>query len=296
VTPTRLLPAVLWMIGALLSFSTMAVSIRELSRVLGILEILALRSGLGLTVLCALALARPDLRQSIRTRHIWLHLMRNGVHFAAQVAWATSLTLLPLATVFSLEFTMPAWTALMAAMFLHERLTRSRIGAVILGFVGVLVIIRPGLQTFQPAALLTLAAAFGYGITLTATKRLTATDSTFAIVFWMNAMQLPMNLVGSDFTSFAKLGTAQIVPMIGLGVAGLSSHYCLSNAFRAGEATVVVPIDFLRIPLIALVGWWLYAEPLDVYVFAGAALIVSGILWNLRAETRKPAPLPAGTA
>jgi drug/metabolite transporter (DMT)-like permease len=284
------------MIGALLSFSTMAVSIRELSRVLGILEILALRSGLGLVVLCAIALASPALRKSIRTRHIWLHLMRNGVHFAAQVAWATSLTLLPLATVFSLEFTMPAWTAIMAAMFLHERLTPSRIGAVILGFLGVLVIIRPGLQTFQPAALLTLAAAFGYGITLTATKRLTATDSTFAIVFWMNAMQLPMNLVGSDFASFAKLGTAQIVPMIGLGIAGLSSHYCLSNAFRAGDATVVVPIDFLRIPLIALVGWWLYAEPLDVFVFAGAALIVSGILWNLRTETRKVAPSRAGTA
>jgi drug/metabolite transporter (DMT)-like permease len=296
VTPARLLPAVLWMIGALLSFSTMAVSIRELSRVLGILEILALRSGLGLVVLCAIALARPELRQSIRTRHIWLHLMRNGVHFAAQVAWATSLTLLPLATVFSLEFTMPAWTAIMAAMFLHERLTPSRIGAVILGFLGVLVIIRPGLQTFQPAALLTLAAAFGYGITLTATKRLTATDATFAIVFWMNAMQLPMNLAGSDFASFAKLGTAQIVPMIGLGIAGLSSHYCLSNAFRAGDATVVVPIDFLRIPLIALVGWWLYAEPLDVFVFAGAALIVSGILWNLRTETRKVAPSRAGTA
>jgi len=296
VTPTRLVPAVLWMIGALLSFSTMAVSIRELSRVLGILEILALRSALGLAILLALALARPELRGAIRTRHIWLHLMRNSVHFAAQVAWATSLTLLPLATVFSLEFTMPAWTALLAAIFLHERLTQSRIGAVILGFVGVLVIIRPGLQTFQPAAFLTLAAAFGYGITLTATKRLTATDQTFAIVFWMNAMQLPMNLAGSDPAFVLKLGAAQIVPIIALGIAGLTSHYCLSNAFRAGEATLVVPIDFLRIPLIALVGWWLYAEPLDLHVFAGAGLIVSGILWNLRAETRRPAPLRAGTA
>jgi drug/metabolite transporter (DMT)-like permease len=284
------------MIGALLSFSTMAVSIRELSRVLGIVEILAMRSAIGLVVLTAMALARPELRQSIRTRHIRLHLLRNGVHFASQVAWATSLTLLPLATVFSLEFTMPAWTALMAAMFLHERLTQSRIGSVILGFVGVLVIIRPGLQTFQPAALLTLSAAFGYGVALIATKRLTATDSAFTIVFWMNVMQLPMNLAGSHLGSFSNLGTAQIVPIIGLGVAGLTSHYCLSNAFRAGDATVVVPIDFLRIPLIALVGWWLYAEALDVHVFAGAALIVSGILWNLRAETRKPAPLPTGAA
>jgi drug/metabolite transporter (DMT)-like permease len=296
VTPTRLLPAVLWMIGALLSFSTMAVSIRELSRVLGIVEILALRSAIGLVVLSGLALARPELRRAIHTRHIRLHLLRNGVHFASQVAWATSLTLLPLATVFSLEFTMPAWTAIMAAMFLNERLTQSRIGSVILGFVGVLVIIRPGLQTFQPAALLTLSAAFGYGIALIATKRLTATDSAFTIVFWMNVMQLPMNLAGSHPMSYANLGTAQIVPIIGLGVAGLTSHFCLSNAFRAGDATVVVPIDFLRIPLIALVGWWLYAEPLDVYVFAGAALIVSGILWSLRAETRKPAPLRTGTA
>jgi drug/metabolite transporter (DMT)-like permease len=107
---------------------------------------------------------------------------------------------------------------------------------------------------------------------------------------------LPMNLAGSDPFFVLKLGTAQIVPMIGLAVAGLTSHYCLSNAFRAGEATVVVPIDFLRIPLIALVGWWLYAEPLDVVVFAGAGLIVSGIVWNLYAETRRPVQLRTGTA
>ena len=288
-TPAQLVPVVLWMTGALLSFSAMAVSIRELSRTLGILEILALRSGLGLVILAALLLVRPELRHAIPTRHIWLHLMRNGVHFAAQVAWATSLTLLPLATVFALEFTMPAWTALLAAFFLHERMTPSRIGAVVLGFIGVLVIIRPGLQTFQPAAFLTLAAAFGYAITLTATKRLTATDTTFGIVFWMNVMQLPMNLAGSDPLFLLKLGTGNILPIIGLGIAGLASHYCLSNAFRAGEATLVVPLDFLRIPLIALVGWWMYGEPLDVFVFAGAGLIISGVLWNLRAETARPA-------
>jgi len=291
VTPAQLVPVVLWMTGTLLSFSAMAVSIRELSRTLGILEILALRSALGVVVLLALALARPSLWHAISTKRLPLHLMRNGVHFVSQVAWATSLTLLPLATVFALEFTMPAWTALLAAFFLHERMTPSRIGAVVLGFIGVLVIIRPGLQTFQPAAFLTLAAAFGYAITLTATKRLTATDTTFGIVFWMNVMQLPMNLAGSDPLFWLKLGTAQIPPMIGLGIAGLTSHYCLSNAFRAGEASLVVPLDFLRIPLIALVGWSLYGEPLDAFVFAGAGLIISGILWNLRAETTRSAPL-----
>jgi drug/metabolite transporter (DMT)-like permease len=289
VTPAQLVPVVLWMTGTLLSFSAMAVSIRELSRTLAILEILALRSGLGLVILAALVLARPALRHSIPTRHIWLHLMRNGVHFAAQFAWATSLTLLPLATVFALEFTMPAWTALLAALFLHERLTRSRIGSVVLGFIGVLVIIRPGLESFRPAAFLVLAAAFGYAITLTTTKRLTRTESTFAIVFWMNVMQLPMNLAGSDPLFWLRLGTDNILPVIGIAAAGLASHYCLSNAFRAGEATLVVPLDFLRIPLIALVGWWLYGESLDMFVFAGAGLIIAGVLWNLRAETARPA-------
>jgi drug/metabolite transporter (DMT)-like permease len=107
----------------------------------------------------------------------------------------------------------------------------------------------------------------------------------------MNLMQLPMNLAGSDPLFWLKLGTAQTLPVIGLGLAGLTSHYCLSNAFRSGEATLVVPLDFLRIPLIALVGWWLYGEPLDIFVFAGAGLIISGVLWTLRAETMRPARL-----
>ena len=292
-TPAQLLPAVLWMVGALLSFSTMAVSIRELSHVLTILETLALRSALGIIIMLAIGLAQPHLLRGLKTKHIGLHLVRNGVHFASQVAWASSLTLLPLATVFSLEFTMPAWTALLAAFFLHERMTPSRIGAVILGFVGVLVIIRPGFEAFRPASFLVLAAAFGYAITLTITKRLTATDSAFAIVLWMNIIQLPLNLAGSDPLFVQKLGTAQTLPIIGLGIAGLASHYCLSNAFRAGEASLVVPIDFLRIPLIAVVGWWLYGETVDIFVFVGAGLIVSGIIWNLRAETRRPrTPVP----
>jgi drug/metabolite transporter (DMT)-like permease len=198
--------------------------------------------------------------------------------------------------VFALEFTMPAWTTLLAVIFLGERMTTSRIGAVILGFLGVLVIIRPGFESFRPAALLVLVAAFGYGITLTTTKRLTATETTFGIIFWMNVMQLPMNLAGSDPLFILKIGGAQVIPLIALGIAGLSSHYCLSNAFRAGEASLVVPLDFLRIPLIALVGWSFYGESLDIYVFAGAGLIISGVLWNLRAEAIRRVPAPASVA
>jgi drug/metabolite transporter (DMT)-like permease len=292
-TPFRLGRVVLWMTGALLSFSTMAISIRELYGILNIFEILAIRNVFGVLVLSGLAIARPTLRHEINTKRIRLHLLRNGVHGISQFAWAYGLTVLPLATVFALEFTMPAWTAILAVYFLGERMTPSRIGVVVFGILGVLVILRPGIDSLHPGAMLVLAAAFGYAITLVATKKLTATESTFAIIFWMNVIQLPLMLAGSNPMSYLQLHGVAFVPVIGLGIAGLSAHYCLTNAFRTGDASVVVPIDFLRIPLIAVVGWWFYGEALDVFVFVGAALIVVGVLWNLRAEAMRYARLEA---
>jgi drug/metabolite transporter (DMT)-like permease len=287
---------VLWMIGTLLSFSAMAVSIRELSATLSIMEILSARAAIGLLLIGALLVFRPALRRTLNRRRLGLHVARNGIHFGAQYLWATSLLLLPLSTVFALEFTMPAWTMLLATLFLAERMTPSRIGAVVLGLVGVFVILRPGMETFHPAALLVLAAALGYSVQNIATKKLTTTESTFAIVFWMNVIQLPLGLMGTDPLFATRLGLHELPALAGLGIAGLSAHYCLSNAFRAGDASLVVPLDFLRIPLIAVVGWWLYGEPLDVFVFAGAGIIVVGLLWNLRSESQgaiaDPAPAP----
>ena len=278
---------VLWMLGTLLSFSAMAVSIRELSATLSIMEILSTRSAIALLILGALMAARPQLRHAINRRRLPLHVLRNGIHFGAQYLWASSLLLLPLSTVFALEFTMPAWTMLMARLSLGERLTPSRIGAVVLGLAGVLLILRPGFATLQPGALLALGAGLGIAVTLVATKKLTRTDGPFAIVFWMMLIQLPLALMGSDPLFVTKLNQGQLPAVIGIGVSGLVSHYCLTNAFQAGDAGVVVPLDFMRIPLIAVIGWWLYGEPLDAFVFLGAGLIVTGILWNLRSEAAR---------
>ena len=97
-------------------------------------------------------------------------------------------------------------------------------------------------------------------------------------------MQLPMNLLGSSPSLVTKIDLAQVLPLLAVAITGVSSHFCLTNAFRHGDATIVVPLDFLRIPLIALVGWWFYGERIDGFVFAGAAIIIAGIFWNLRAE------------
>src|SRR4029077_1502383 len=198
----------------------------------------------ALLIIGAVAAVRPELRHTVTRRRIGLHLLRNTVHFGSPYLWAWSLLLLPLATVFALEFTMPAWTILLAPMFLGERMTASRIGAVILGLAGVLVILRPGIATFQPAALVVLVAAFGYGAQNIATKKLTMTESTVAIVFWMNVIQLGLALIGAGPFFLAKIGVEMLPAVAGLGAAGLFAHFCLSNAFRAGDASVVVPLDF----------------------------------------------------
>jgi drug/metabolite transporter (DMT)-like permease len=284
VTHRDLLRVILWMTGALLSFSTMAVSIRGLATTLHIFEILAIRSASGLVILLAIGLAKPDLLFAVNLRRARLQLSRNIIHFGAQYLWALSVTLLPLATVFALEFTMPAYAAILAVIFLGEKVTVGRVGVVVLGFLGVLVILRPGIASFNPAAFLVLTAALGFAVSLIQTKALTTSETTYAIVLWMNAVQLPLALSGSEPRNFLNLGAAQALPLLGVAAAGLTSHFCLTQAFRFGDATVVVPLDFMRIPLIALVGWWFYGEALDGYVFAGAGLIVLGISLNLRAE------------
>jgi drug/metabolite transporter (DMT)-like permease len=295
----------LWMTGALLSFSAGALSVRELSKTIGVFDIMSFRNGTGLLVLVILAALRPELRQALAPRQLTLHGVRNSFHFVAQICWATAITMLPLATVFAIEFTMPAWVALLAVWFLGERMTVSRAGSVALCFLGVLTIIRPGLGDFEWPALLVVVSAMAMAVTAITTKKLTATQGTFAILFWMNLMQLPLNLAASNSSWVLSVNSSMLLPLLGMAVTGLSTHWCLTNAFRSADATVVVPLDFLRVPLIAAVGWLLYDERLDALVIAGTCLIVAGVLWNVRAEARRddlriakrsvgPDPAPSG--
>lgn len=286
-TKRNVLAVVLWMTGTLLSFSAAAVGVRALSATLSPFEILALRNAAGVAILLALAAPQPGLRAAIRPRRLRLHLVRNVVHFGATYAWALGLTLLPLATVFALEFTTPVWVALLAVFLLDERMTRSRAIAIALGFLGVVVVLRPGLETLRLGAFVVLAAALGFAVTTIATKKLTATESTFAILLWMNLMQLPLNLLGSAPGFWHRIEAGHALPLFAVCIGGLSSHYCLTNAYRHGDASMVVPLDFLRIPLIALVGARLYGEALDPFVFLGSGLIIAGVIWNLRAEARR---------
>lgn len=281
---------VLWMAGALLSFSATAIAVRELAPALGLFDILAARAAAGVAIVGAVALLR---RRPLAARRMRLHLARNLVHWGGNYAWSYGVTLLPLAVVFALEFTTPAWVTLLAVLILRERLTASRVAAVALGFLGVLVVLRPGLAALQPASLVVLAAAVMFALTAVATKALTRTESVLSILFWMNLIQLPLNLVAGRLFPALPAHAFEghhAVALAVLCIAGLTSHWCLTSAYRRGDAILVMPLDFLRIPLIAVLGWRFYGEPLDPWLFVGAGLIVGGIVWNLAAEARRQAP------
>jgi len=278
--------AVAWMVGTLLSFSLMAISVRQLGGTLNLFELLTVRAVGGLGILFVVMTAQPALFGHLALRRPWVHLVRNGTHFIANICWTNAVILLPLATVFAIEFMMPVWAGLLAVLLLGERFTLSRAGSIVLGFVGVLIILRPGIEAFQPAAIGVLVASLGYAASNIATKKLIPVQSTIAILFWMNVMQIGMALPGIDFVFPLRLASHQWIWAFGLAFGGTFAHYCLTNALRVADAIVVIPLDFLRIPLIAFVGWMFYGERLDLLVFAGAGIIVSGIVWNLRAEMR----------
>jgi drug/metabolite transporter (DMT)-like permease len=285
--PARLGWLIVWMSGTLLSFIVAAVSVRMLSAKLSAFEMMSVRSAGGLIILFLLTVVRPDLLEGLRARRMGLQTVRSIVNFVSQICWTIAITVLPFATVFALEFTAPAWVALLAVLFLGERMTFARAAALIVCSAGVLLVLRPGMDSFQPAALLVVFGALLFAITAILTKKLIETETTFSIMFWMNMMQFPLNLAGSDPTFIFRIDASMILPLTGVAVAGLSIHYCLTNAFRYGDAMIVIPMDFLRVPLIAVIGWLLYSEHLDAFVFAGAGLIIAGVLWNMRGEAQR---------
>lgn len=277
------------MMGALASFTTMALAGRELTAEMSVFQVMALRSIICVAVLTAIA-ARLGFA-SVATGRIRMHMVRSAAHYAGTYAWIYGLGVLPLAAVFAIEFTMPIWTAVLAALFLGEKFTRWRTAGSALGFAGILVILRPGSEMIDTAAFAVLAAAWCYAATYTLTRAMAPTDSPLTIIFWMNLIQLPMGLAPALPVWVAP--SAEAWPWIAaMGVSGLTSHWCVSHAMRNAEAALVAPMDFLRLPLIAVIGWLFYAEALDLLVLAGGMLIFAGTMLSIWGERRRRRAVP----
>ena len=275
------LRGVLWMLCAVLSFAVMAVAVRELLRHMAILEILALRTLVTL-LLVSSTIARHGFAP-LRTGRFPVHATRAVLHLAGQFCWMYAIGALTLATVFAIEFTMPVWTAILAALFLGEHLNRGRVTQLVLGLVGVAIILRPGFGAFHPAALVMVLGSMFYAGNMIFTKRLSSTDSALAVTFWMSAVQMPITMAAA-LPGWVAPGITDLPWILAIGAGSFAAHYSMTRAMKLADATVVVPIDFIRLPLIAVVGALFYAEPFDPMVIVGAAVIFVGTYYSLKRE------------
>lgn len=271
--------AALWMLGALLSFASMAVAGRELSTEMGTFSILFFRSLIGLIIMLAVC-ARHGWHHA-RTPQFGAHLLRNLAHYGGQFGWFFGIALLPLAQVFAIEFTIPIWTLLMAMLFLGEKLNRWRMLAVTFGIAGMLVILRPGMADLNIAMLAVLGGALGYAVSYVMTKRIIARDSALTVLFYMTVIQLPIGFFAA-LPGWVTPSPAMWPWLFVVGATALSAHFCVTHALALADAMIVIPMDFLRLPLIAFVGAIFYAEPLDPLLFVGTAMMVMGNMLNLR--------------
>jgi drug/metabolite transporter (DMT)-like permease len=269
------------MAASIASFILMSVAARQLTGHLGTFEILFLRSAVALVALLAI---RPRVgAAAYETRRLPLHIARNAIHFLGQYAWVCGIGLAPLAVVTAVEFTTPVWVALLAAALLGERPTPPRWLAIGAGIAGVLVILRPGASAIDPAALIVLAGAFCFAASILVVKALLRTDQVTAVIFYMSLIQLPIGLVGALF-SWVWPMWSDLPWIAAIGIVSLTAHYSMGRALSLGDASFVLPLDFLRLPCIALAALLIYGEGIDGFTMLGAALIFAGNYWSVRRE------------
>jgi drug/metabolite transporter (DMT)-like permease len=281
------LKAALWMLGAIASFSAMAVAGRAVSHALDTFEIMTYRSLVGIVVLWVILTLNGQWRQVTR-RSLGTHVIRNAAHFTGQNLWFYAVTAIPLAQVFALEFTSPIWVVLLSPLILGEPLTRLRLMSVLAGFMGILIVARPSPDTISPGLIAAASSAVFFALSVMYTRLLTRTETVLCIMFWLTLMQAVFGIIFSAWDGDMVAPSAQTLPwLVLIGLAGLLAHYCLTSALAIAPATVVVPIDFVRLPTIAIVGMLLYGEALDAWVFVGAAVIFAANYANIWYANRR---------
>ena len=286
---TTTLRAATWMVGAIGAFTMMAIAGRAASLDLDTFEIMLYRSLVGLLIVGVVAWNAGTLHQISRDR-IGLHFVRNLFHFTGQNLWFFAITMIPLAQVFALEFTTPIWVILLSPLILGERITKIGGLAAAVGFIGILLVARPDFNNLNAGVIAAGLSATAFAMTAICTRKLTQTASITCILLYLTGMQVIFGLISAGFDGDIALPTAQTLPwVVIIGFAGLTAHFCLTKALTIAPASVVMPIDFARLPIIAIVGIILYAEPIDTLVLVGGVIIFAANYLNINyGQAKKP--------
>ena len=274
----------IWMVLGGTALTFLAVVIRHLQDTYSVLEMIFLRSAVSFLLILPWAIRAGVLR--LRTQRLGLHLFRNGMHYLGNVGWFIGVTLVPLADLSALQFTVPLFTIVLAALVLRETVGPHRWMATMIGFAGALVIIRPGFVEIGTGTIAVILSALFYASSQVSTKALSRTDSPNVILFYMTIIFIPISAVPAAF-DWVTPAWEDAIPIALLGVTGVLAHAFIIRAFAAADASFVMPFDFLRLPIAAAFGFVLYLEQPDIWVWIGAVIIFGATYYITWREGRQ---------
>ncbi len=270
----------IWMVLGGVSLILLAIVIRDIQDKYHVLQMTFLRSVVSFLIILPWAMRQK--REDLQTKRRPLHIFRNTIHYLGNVGWFIGVTLVTLADLQALQFTVPLFTIVMAAIFLREHVGPHRWIATALGFAGALVIIRPGFVELSTGTIAVVLSAIFYAASQTSTKSLSNTDSPNAILLYMSLIFIPVSAIPAFFV-WVTPDWSDTVPILLLGIFGYTAYASIIRSFAAADASFVMPFDFLRLPIAAAFGFFLYTEWPDVWVWVGGAIIFAAtyyITWR----------------
>ncbi len=278
------LRGILWMVVASLFYSLIYIAVRKLTAEYAVSQVVLFRSLLGGAIMLCWLLS-TGLRV-LRTRRMGLYLVRVAIAYTGTVGWMYGIAWMPLADANALLFLMPLFTVVFASLLLRERVAPDHWIATVVGFLGALIIIRPGIVDLGLPALATIWAAASFSLALVMTKSLTRTEAPNAIVFYLYALMIPF-AAGPAALNWQPITTASLPWLAALGAMTVGAQQCSTRAFVAAPANVVVPIHYLQLPLIAVLAYFVFGQSVDLWTWVGAAVIIGSTYYVTRRSSRR---------
>ncbi len=275
--------------------SVMHALIRKVSATQHPFEIAFFRSFFGLLVFLPIFIRHGA--SVLKTDRLPLHVARGVIQTGAMLMFFTAVSLLPLAKLSALSFTSPLFASLFAILLLGERVRLRRTAALLVGFAGTLIIIRPGAVTVEAGTLLVLGSSALWAFALLFVKKLSATDSSVTIVTYMNLLLTPLALIPALFVWRWPTGT-ELFWFFCIGALASSAHFAMTQAFRHADTSAIMPFDYTRLIWASLLGFMLFGEVPGILTLVGGVVIAASATYiafrEAQVSRQKPAAVPPG--
>ena len=281
---SKLISVALLAIGATLFGSFMGAGVKLLSEDLHPIIICFWRCLMGL-ILVTPFVVRNNFK-ALETKNMRLQIFRSTINILSMICWFSAIGMMHFEKATALGFTTPLFTTVLAVIILGEVIRFHRTAALFLGFIGIIIIIRPGYIPFELATLLMLIASFSFSFVLIFVKKLSATDSSTTIIFYHLLYMTPIFFILSLFF-WENINLNQLIIFILMGASGLLSHWCLAQAFRISDTTFIMPLQFTKLIWASLIGMFFFAEQPDIWTWVGAVIIFISVIYITYREAFK---------